>query len=67
MPIRMDGNRGAVCRRLHRTHAAKRDIRVYDYVDTEVPVLRRMYAKRVRAYKEMGYVCDDAEELGLAV
>lgn len=25
------------------------------YVDPEVPVLRRMFAKRVRAYKAMGY------------
>jgi hypothetical protein len=32
-----------------------------------VPVLRRMYAKRVRAYKDMGYICDDAQELGLGV
>jgi superfamily II DNA or RNA helicase len=67
MPIAWRGTVVQYAGRLHRTHAAKRDIRVYDYVDTEVPVLRRMYAKRVRAYKEMGYICDDAQELGLAV
>jgi superfamily II DNA or RNA helicase len=46
--------------RLHRAHAAKRDIRIYDYVDSEVPVLRRMYAKRLRTYREMGYVCAES-------
>jgi hypothetical protein len=45
----------------------KRDIRIYDYVDSDVPVLRRMYAKRLRAYKEMGYVsAGSAQELNLA-
>ncbi len=68
MPIAWKGTVVQYAGRLHRAHAAKRDIRLYDYVDAEVPVLRRMYAKRVRAYKEMGYICDDnAQELGLAV
>ena len=67
MPIAWRGTVVQYAGRLHRTHAAKRDIRVYDYVDTEVPALRRVYAKRVRAYKEMGYICDDAQELGLPV
>jgi len=26
-----------------------------DYVDAEVPVLRRMFAKRLRAYRTLGY------------
>ncbi len=65
MPIAWRGTVVQYAGRLHRVHAAKRDIRVYDYVDAEVPVLRRMYAKRVRAYKEMGYICDDVQELAL--
>jgi superfamily II DNA or RNA helicase len=67
MPIAWRGTVVQYTGRLHRAHATKRDIRVYDYVDAEVPVLRRMYAKRVCAYKEMGYICDDAQELGLGV
>ena len=67
MPIAWKGTVVQYAGRLHRAHAAKRDIRLYDYVDAEVPVLRRMYAKRVRAYKDMGYICNDAQELGLAV
>ncbi len=66
MPIAWKGTVVQYAGRLHRAHAAKRDIRIYDYVDSEVPVLRRMYAKRLRTYREMGYVCDEAAlELGL--
>ena len=67
MPIAWKGTVVQYAGRLHRAHAAKRDIRIYDYVDVEVPVLRRMYAKRLRTYKEMGYACDEsAQELSLA-
>jgi hypothetical protein len=27
----------------------------YDYVDAKLPVLRRMFAKRLRAYRSLGY------------
>lgn len=68
MPIAWKGTVVQYAGRLHRAHAAKRDIRIYDYVDSDVPVLRRMYAKRVRTYKEMGYVCDEsAQELSLTI
>ncbi|MGI8414488.1 MAG: TOTE conflict system archaeo-eukaryotic primase domain-containing protein [Solirubrobacteraceae bacterium] len=58
MPIAWKGTVVQYAGRLHRAHSAKRDIRIYDYVDTEVPVLRRMYAKRLRAYQNMGYRTD---------
>jgi superfamily II DNA or RNA helicase len=68
MPIAWMGTVVQYAGRLHRAHAAKRDIRIYDHVDGEVPVLRRMYAKRLRTYKEMGYVCDEsAQELSLTL
>ena len=68
MPIAWKGTVVQYAGRLHRAHAFKRDIRIYDYVDCEVPVLRRMYAKRLRTYKEMGYVCNEpAQELNLGV
>ena len=68
MPIAWKGTVVQYAGRLHRAHAAKRDIRIYDYVDAHVPVLRRMYAKRMRTYREIGYVCDEpAEPLGLGV
>ena len=46
--------------RLHRPHPGKRDACIYDYVDAEVPVLRRMFAKRARSYRAMSYAVDGA-------
>ena len=41
--------------RSHRARPGKREALVYDYVDAELPVLRRMFAKRLRAYRSLGY------------
>jgi superfamily II DNA or RNA helicase len=58
MPIAWKGTVVQYAGRLHRAHPAKRDARIYDYVDGDVPVLRRMYGKRLRAYRNMGYSTD---------
>lgn len=42
--------------RLHRRHPAKRDVRIFDYADSELPVLRRMFEKRLKTYRAIGYV-----------
>jgi hypothetical protein len=41
--------------RLNRSNPGKQDVLIYDYVDAEVPVLRRMFAKRLRTYRSLGY------------
>jgi superfamily II DNA or RNA helicase len=41
--------------RLHRTHPGKQEVRIYDYVDRRVPILEKMFEKRVRGYRAMGY------------
>ena len=61
MPIAWKGTVVQYAGRLHRAHPAKRDALVYDYVDDAVPVLRRMYAKRLRAYKKMGYTSNESD------
>lgn len=38
-----------------RLHPAKREVRIYDYVDTHVPMLGRMFEKRLRGYRSLGY------------
>jgi superfamily II DNA or RNA helicase len=53
--------------RLHRLHEQKQVVKVYGYVDAEVPVLARMFDKRMRGYKAIGYevvshAADQAEE-----
>lgn len=55
LPIAWRGTLQQYAGRLHRVHAGKRVVRIYDYVDAEVPVLLRMYHKRVRGYRAMGY------------
>jgi len=44
--------------RPHRARAGKSEVRVYDYIDRQVPVLVRMLAKRLKGYHAMGYVTD---------
>ena len=41
--------------RLHRRHYAKFETRIYGYVDLRVPMLARMFEKRLCAYRAMGY------------
>jgi superfamily II DNA or RNA helicase len=41
--------------RLHRLHAGKVEVQVYDYVDSSVPMLAKMHVKRMKGFKTMGY------------
>lgn len=55
MPVAWKGTIVQYAGRLHRTHAGKHDALIYDYVDADLPVLRRMFAKRLTAYRSLGY------------
>jgi superfamily II DNA or RNA helicase len=55
MPIAWKGTVVQYAGRLHRAHPGKHDALIYDYVDAELPVLRRMFTKRLRAYRSLGY------------
>ena len=41
--------------RLNRDYEGKKNVMIYDYVDMHIPVFDRMYAKRLKAYKKIGY------------
>jgi superfamily II DNA or RNA helicase len=41
--------------RVLRNHEDKTSVRVYDYVDTQVPILRKMYAKREKTYRLLSF------------
>ena len=41
--------------RLNRNYAGKKDVIVFDYVDSHIPMFERMYGKRLRAYRQIGY------------
>lgn len=44
--------------RLNRDYEGKNNVIVYDYIDSHIPIFDKMYAKRLRAYKQIGYaVC----------
>jgi len=55
MPISWAGTLQQYAGRLHREHATKTDVRVIDFVDTGHPALLRMWEKRQRGYRAMGY------------
>ncbi|NZD54868.1 TOTE conflict system archaeo-eukaryotic primase domain-containing protein [Rhizobium leguminosarum] len=58
MPIAWKGTLAQYVGRLHRQHDGKRDVLVVDYVDSTVPVLARMAAKRRVGYRALGYVIE---------
>lgn len=41
--------------RLNRDYHGKQDVIIYDYIDVHIPVFERMYGKRLKAYKKIGY------------
>jgi superfamily II DNA or RNA helicase len=55
MPISWKGTLQQYAGRLHREHTDKRDVRVYDYAEINHPQLARMWDKRQRGYRAMGY------------
>ncbi len=59
MPISWRGTLSQYAGRLHRTHDRKNEVVIYDYVDMNVPVLSRMYDKRIRGYRSIGYEIED--------
>ena len=55
MPVSWKGTLQQYAGRLHREHPSKADVRIIDFVDTGHPALLRMWAKRQRGYRAMGY------------
>ncbi len=48
LPVSWRGTVAQYAGRLHRLHDAKREVRVYDYADVDVPMLARMFDRRCR-------------------
>ena len=55
LPVSWRGTIAQYVGRLHRLHEGKRDVRVYDYADLNVPMLSRMFDRRCRGYESLGY------------
>ena len=56
MPISWRGTLQQYAGRLHRDSESKRDARIIDFVDTGHPALVRMWERRQKGYRAMGYV-----------
>ncbi len=55
LPVSWKGTLVQYAGRLHRKHQGKTDVRIWDYVDRGVPMLDRMFERRLRGYRAMGY------------
>jgi superfamily II DNA or RNA helicase/very-short-patch-repair endonuclease len=55
LPVSWRGTVAQYVGRLHRLCDGKREVRVYDYADLDVPMLARMFDRRCRGYEAVGY------------
>ena len=55
LPVSWHGTIAQYVGRLHRLYDGKREVRVYDYADLNVPMLSRMFDRRGRGYEAIGY------------
>jgi superfamily II DNA or RNA helicase len=55
LPISWRGTLAQYAGRLHRLHYNKKEVRIYDYTDLKIPLLAKMYKRRLRGYRSIGY------------
>ena len=60
MPISWKGTLQQYVGRLHRLHENKSEVQVYDYADVSVPMLARMYKKRLAGYAALQYAITES-------
>ncbi len=63
LPVSWRGTLVQYAGRLHRLHPGKTEVRIYDYVDRNVPMLARMFERRIGGYRAIGYEADDQNHL----
>jgi superfamily II DNA or RNA helicase len=61
MPISWKGTLQQYVGRLHRLHANKKAVIVYDYADDAVPMLAAMFRRRLKGYGAAGYSMEGEE------
>ncbi|HLA48430.1 MAG: restriction endonuclease subunit R [Nitrospinae bacterium RIFCSPLOWO2_12_39_16] len=55
MPVSWKGTLVQYAGRLHRIYQGKKEVKVYDYIDSNLPMLMNMFKKRFKGYKALGY------------
>jgi len=61
MPIAWKGSLAQYAGRIHRESDGKERVTIHDYVDCSLPMLQRMFNKREKSYKAMGYKVELAD------
>jgi superfamily II DNA or RNA helicase len=65
LPVSWKGTIVQYAGRLNREHEGKSEVLIYDYFDKNVPVLRKMFEKRLRGYRAIGYEEDTKSQRGI--
>ena len=55
LPVSWKGTIAQYAGRLHRDHYSKSEVVIYDYADTNVPMLAKMFERRLKGYRAIGY------------
>lgn len=55
LPVSWKGTIAQYAGRLHRDHYSKSEVVIYDYVDMNVPMLAKMFERRIKGYRAIGY------------
>lgn len=55
LPVSWRGTVAQYAGRLHRLHDGKKEVRIHDYADLDIPMLARMFDRRCRGYEAIGY------------
>lgn len=55
LPISWSGRVKQYAGRLHRDYHEKKEVRIYDYLDSQIEAAMKMYGKRCKGYRSMGY------------
>ncbi|MCC5839002.1 MAG: DUF559 domain-containing protein [Opitutales bacterium] len=55
LPVSWRGTIAQYAGRLHRMHESKREVRIFDYADLNIPMFARMFDKRCAGYEAVGY------------
>ena len=58
LPVSWRGTLAQYAGRLHRVHDRKKEVLIYDYADLKVPLTAKMYERRCRGYRAIGYEID---------
>lgn len=65
LPISWKGSLAQYAGRIHRVADSKDKVAIYDYVDSALPMLQRMFQRRCKGYEAMGYTLINNDDDGV--